>query len=257
MKDCVFFPDRYNGDMAKNKMLVELSESDPSGGDCGRDGCAPCDICGSSSPRCLQDPRMHRRYCFCADCGYIRTFAADLPSPEQERRRYLLHNNSPEDRGYVEYLSSFLSSALLPHLKPPAKILDFGSGPVPVGSNLLRSLGFEVDSYDPYFFPNTSWETRRYDAVLLIEVIEHIAEPLPVLHRLLSHLLPRGFLILRTMLHDGTPEFFDRWWYRRDPTHVSFFSRDTIEDITGLLSLELRGLYRECEIVLVRPGDEK
>jgi hypothetical protein len=51
-------------------------------------------------------------------------------------------------------------------------------------------------------------------------------------------LKPGGFLLLRTeMVSLGVA--FNDWWYVQDQTHINFFSKQTVETLSQILSLTI------------------
>lgn len=157
-----------------------------------------------------------------------------------------------QEKGYVEFLTSFLKESVIPRVKPGARVLDFGSGPVPVFSWLLQREGYQVDSFDIYFCPDRGWEKKHYQAIILMEVLEHISDPMTVLEALKKRLLPGGFIFIRTGIHFEDVPRFDTWWYRQDPTHIAFFSIRTIRYAAAALKLRLVSLENNRDIILQR-----
>ncbi len=150
-----------------------------------------------------------------------------MPSPEAEKKRYLLHKNDATDSGYSAWLEQFITEAVAPFVKPGSSILDFGSGPMPSLGEKLRTLGYRVSLYDPFFAPSPEWETQKFDAILLHEVFEHLLYPGLTLERLLSGIKPGGYLCIRSGFHADSTDSFDCWWYRSDVTHIGFMGRQT------------------------------
>ena len=105
-------------------------------------------------------------------------------------------------------------------------------GPAPVLAELLSSSGRPTESYDPLFRPDRSPLTARYDFLTCCEVFEHAHEPAQLLTQLSGLLRPKGMLAVMTRFY-GVEAPFDQWWYRRDPTHVSFYNADTMRWIAG------------------------
>ena len=95
---------------------------------------------------------------------------------------------------------------------------------------MLNSDGFEVDLYDPFFFPNQDIFTKQYDFITCTETVEHFFNPCEEFKTLDKLLLPGGWLGVMTDFIT-TEDAFDRWYYRRDPTHVVFYSEKTFEVI--------------------------
>lgn len=212
-----------------------------------------CPVCGSHISRTLQDQKNARVYLLCDNCRYIFLQPENHLSTEEQKRRYLRHRNSLEEEGYINFLSSFLQRVVIPHIERGAHVLDYGSGPVPAFSWLLDTNGYRVDSFDPFFFPDTSWEKETYRAAIMIEVLEHLSNPVGTLKNLRDRIAPGGYICIRSSLHDENPSHFATWWYRQDPTHVSFFSITTIEYLSTALGLRTISIADDRDIVLQRP----
>lgn len=187
-----------------------------------------CPLCSQDSKLIPVDGPLHRKYFQCSNCWLIFLDRQLLLSESDEKNRYLLHDNGPEQTGHV----SFLKRALEPvkhELSPEKAYLDFGCGPVPTLSEMLqRDYGVRCDIYDPLFFPDLPDE--KYDFIFVIECIEHFFNPskeFPVLKSLLN---PGGQLVIMTEPWTSL-ETFKTWYYPKDPTHVSFYHERTVEFI--------------------------
>jgi hypothetical protein len=93
----------------------------------------------------------------------------------------------------------------------------------------LRAAGFQnVFEYDLYFHSDPEILNREYDLVYASEVAEHFRNPAAEFRRLRGLLgSGGGKLVLMTLLY--TPERdFNSWSYRRDPTHLVFYSNETL-----------------------------
>ena len=191
-----------------------------------------------------------KTYHYCSICGIIQLDPTHFLSSAEEQERYLRHNNTPENRGYITYLTNFIDTAVIPYVKPEGEILDFGSGPVPVLSDILTSRGFSTQSYDPFFNDITDWETGSFNAIVAVEVFEHLHHPAKVFPRIQKALKPEGNLILRTLLHEENYKSFMKWWYREDKTHVTFYSEKTIKYICRRWDFVLIQIEGNCEIIL-------
>ena len=184
-----------------------------------------CSLCRSEQIRefAIVDSKTYWR---CDVCHLTFLSSESYLSPEEELARYLLHENSPEDCHYREFLSR-LTDHLIPKLEPGAKGLDFGSGPGPTLSVMLEEAGFLMDIYDPYFAPDTAPLERTYDFITCTETVEHFYHPAKEFYQLDTLLLPGGWLgIMTEML--ASDEDFANWWYHREPTHVCFYKRETM-----------------------------
>jgi SAM-dependent methyltransferase len=184
--------------------------------------------------------------------------AKTLPA-EMERKRYLAHINSPEDKGYVDMFKRFIEESIVPFQgkikRKKTTALDFGCGPGPVLAGLLKQNGYETDIYDIYFAPEPVYRRRTYDLITCTEVLEHLKDPLKEITELKKHLKPGGIMAAMTLFHpvDGTPggdKAFNRWWYRRDRTHISFYRPETFKCLANKLNLKILTVNEKNIVVL-------
>ncbi|MGK2961080.1 MAG: class I SAM-dependent methyltransferase [Gemmatimonadaceae bacterium] len=148
-------------------------------------------------------------------------------TPLQEVLRYCEHRNSADDAGYVQFLAR-LADPVRARLTEGARGLDYGCGPAPVLAAMFTAAGYPTDSYDPFFLGDESVHHKIYDFVSCSEVLEHVHDPLVFLTRLDSIVRKGGLVALMTRFY-GVDAPFPDWWYRRDPTHVCFYSPETME----------------------------
>jgi hypothetical protein len=184
-----------------------------------------CSLCGGrAAPFIAVTRKTSSRYYRCETCGFIALAPGERPAAAAAKARYLLHDNDPEDKGYREFVSGFVCRAIIPNAAPGARILDFGSGPRPLLATLLFERGFSCDLYDPNFARTRAWRRRTYDVVVLHEVAEHLANPGVTLAFLAERVAPGGAIAIRTRFPPTRDQDFAQWWYRMDPTHVSFYT---------------------------------
>jgi 2-polyprenyl-3-methyl-5-hydroxy-6-metoxy-1,4-benzoquinol methylase len=133
----------------------------------------------------------------------------------------------------------FLNKGVLP-FKNAGTALDFGSGPVPVLSGLIkRDYQFSIDYYDLHYQPEKSFENKKYDVILSTEVIEHVNNPIEIFSLLHDHLNEGGILSVMTLFHEKDEASFIKWWYRRDETHISFYTLKTLQLIAEKVGFEI------------------
>lgn len=184
----------------------------------------PCPLCaGGAAPFA---PGAARGALRCGTCALTFVPPERRLSPEAEKARYAEHDNRPDDPGYRDFLDRLLRP-LSERLEPGAEGLDFGCGPGPTASVMMRERGFAMTDYDPYFFPDEAALSRRYDFIVCTEVFEHLRKPAETMGLLERLLRPNGVLGAMTMLlaDDGA---FATWWYARDPTHIAFYKEETL-----------------------------
>jgi hypothetical protein len=200
---------------------------------------ALCKICGSET-RELYDTQMNDIYHVCPVCQYIFIDDRGYVSGEDEKERYLEHNNSYENEGYRHFLEGFLEEAVFPFCKKYKRALDFGSGPEPVLSRIMsEKYGIETDIYDLYFAPELSYLSKTYDLIVTTEVLEHLKDPVMTMRHISERLEIGGILAVMTLFHYNKDETFLKWHYRRDKTHIGFFTAKTLEVVGTKANLRL------------------
>ncbi len=178
------------------------------------------------------------KYFQCPNCDLIFIDDDFILNQKQEKERYSIHNNSLDNLGYVKMLNNFIVEAVAPFTNKLDSGLEFGCGPGPVLSQLLSSMGIKMDIYDPYFFNDKSFESKKYDLITSTEVLEHVRNPKEVLDVLVSILNKNGILSIMTLFHDNCD--FKTWWYRRDSTHICFYSSKTCYWIEKIFSIKIK-----------------
>lgn len=196
------------------------------------------DKCILCAENCLKpiEAAQPGRYYHCRVCDLIFLDPSMRLSRNKEKNRYLEHNNTIENAGYVAMFEDFLRTAVLPFVKAGAQALDFGCGPGPVLQELLKRHGFHAQVYDPYFAP--SMPQRTFDLITATEVLEHVYGPAKVWEGLAALLKRDAVLAIMTHFHPGQ-DAFAAWWYRRDPTHVVFYSEATFRWLCGAYGFRL------------------
>jgi 2-polyprenyl-3-methyl-5-hydroxy-6-metoxy-1,4-benzoquinol methylase len=159
-------------------------------------------------------------------------------SLEDERARYAHHDNSPSNEGYVRFLGE-VAHVVCGLVEPGARVLDFGSGEQAVLTELLRARGQKCTAYDPLYDLGPDALGEQYDVIVVCEVIEHLRGLRAELIRLAGRLRPGGHLVVRTRCYPSLADL-PAWWYARDPTHINFFAKPTLEHAARLCGLRWR-----------------
>ncbi|CAN5547202.1 hypothetical protein BH09GEM1_BH09GEM1_09430 [soil metagenome] len=197
---------------------------------------AACPLCRATDPVVLPE-NLERLYFRCPVCDLVFVHPDDRPQPAEESARYLAHQNSRDDAGYVDFLRR-IADPVCARMPVGSRGLDVGCGPVPVLAELLTERGRPTRYYDPLFHPAEDVFLDRYDFVTCTEVVEHAHEPATLFTQLIGALRPGGTLGVMTSLLDAQTTFAT-WWYRRDLTHVCFFSEVTMRWIGRRWSLDV------------------
>ncbi len=203
----------------------------------GNNSSLQCKVCGSDTVT-LDDSQHKITYSVCNHCEFIYKDIQYHISPEQEHTEYKKHNNSFESLGYVKMFERFIDE----HIKPlniNGVGLEYGSGPGPVLKELLSREGITMFDYDPFFNPNTDYKTRKYELITSTEVAEHFTNPIEEFEHIASLLKKDGYLAIMTSFHYNNPDTFLKWWYRRDFTHIAFYTPKTFEIIAEKCNLKI------------------
>ncbi len=195
----------------------------------------------SLCPLCKNQKTSHfhesenRIYMQCKNCDLVFVPSKYFINQSEEKAKYDNHQNTPQNQGYVDFLDRLLTP-LQTYLPKEAKGLDFGSGPGPTLSLIMAERGFSMDIYDYFYAKDPTVFEKQYDFITSTEVIEHLYNPLFELQRLWRCLKPNGVLGLMTAFR---VEDFARWYYKRDLTHIHFFTPKTFTWIAQKLDAEL------------------
>ena len=103
--------------------------------------------------------------------------------------------------------------------------------------------------YDPIYAPQESVLKNRYDFIACSEVVEHFRMPGREFGNLWQLLEPGGWLGIMTKLVLDQ-QAFSRWHYKNDPTHISFFSRETFSCLAEHFSAGLE--FVGSDVILLR-----
>lgn len=183
-----------------------------------------CPLCQSDHVEDYSSDK-DRDYLLCPGCHLVFVPQKQFLSKDEEKARYDQHQNSPDDPAYRNFLGR-LFRPLNKHLKPGSEGLDFGSGPGPTLSIMLLEAGYKMSIYDYFYANHPVVFTRQYDFITATEVVEHLHLPAEELDKLWNCLKPGGWLGIMTKQRVAHKDF-NNWHYKRDLTHVCFFSHKT------------------------------
>ena len=140
-------------------------------------------------------------------------------------KRYLKHENSLENEGYVQMFQEKIDILKAYEIR---SALDYGCGYEPVLKTLLERQGIEVDVYDLNFFPDIS-RSKLYDLVISTETFEHFRNPSEEISRISEKIVQGGILAIMTQFYPDDDKAFADWYYKNDPTHIIFYCPKTFQ----------------------------
>ena len=212
-----------------------------------------CPLCQTTSDYLTQ--AAAREYRYCPECRLISVPPRFHVSPEEEKERYLEHENSLDNEGYVQMFQRKID-LIQEHCPDLKTALDYGCGYAPVLKTLLERQGYRADRYDPIFFPHRE-TSQACDLIVSTETFEHFKNPAGELDTIAEWLQPRGYLAVMTQFYparDGRPDVpaFGDWYYQRDPTHISFYNTETFEWIAHHHKFDMIMNNRKDFVILQR-----
>lgn len=161
----------------------------------------------------------------CLDCDLRFLDPGQRLGFDDEKERYSQHNNDVNDPAYRRFVEPLFVQIQMRVLNKSCG-LDFGAGPGPALAQMFEQGGHKMEIYDPFFQPDTACLSKTYDFIVASEVAEHLYRPYVELQKIFHLLKPGGWLGIMTLLVEPATDFAN-WYYRRDPTHVVFYSRQT------------------------------
>ncbi|MFO6423384.1 class I SAM-dependent methyltransferase [Motilimonas sp. KMU-193] len=204
-----------------------------------------CPLCASHAVRFFLVDKK-RNYYRCQNCDLRFADAEHFLHGSAEKAIYDCHVNDPQDLRYQGFLNR-LTAPLLAQLAPKSSGLDYGCGPGPTLSNMLAEQGHQVALYDPFYYPERAALAKQYDFVTCTEVVEHFYRPAKDWPKLFALLKPHGWLAVMTQLASSDAQF-QRWYYKGDPTHVSFYSQTTMNWIAAQFNCQLA--FYDADVML-------
>ncbi len=206
-----------------------------------------CKICKNKTEK-IVDTELKKTFWHCLNCKFIFLDDEFFIDNLNEKKQYDQHNNSLENLGYVDMFEKFLDFCI--DSKKLNCALDFGSGPTPVLATLLKQRVTKVDYYDKFYQPKKIYENRKYDLITSTEVFEHLQNPKKELELLASCLKKGGKICIMTLFHNNSSQKFLKWWYRRDPTHICFYTPKTFEVLADMCDLKIFKTDKKRIIIL-------
>ncbi len=87
--------------------------------------------------------------------------------------------------------------------------------------------------------------TSSFDVITMIDLIEHVANPLALVEKARKVLKPGGLLVIVTPDIDSfAARVMGRWWWHLRPAHLCFFSRRSLTYLAGRTGFKILRLRR-------------
>ena len=209
-----------------------------------------CKICSGPAQLFYRD---WRSFYICPVCFFV--FTAETIGEDQQRTHFTSQDMQEPDfwnneaEKYIRFARQFVE---------PGTILDFGSGRGCL-SEALKAMGFDVSSFEPMIHGRFDRQAypRQFNLVIANQVIEHMTDIVSEIGNILPVLEPGGLLFFSSLFTDhfifdrDSPEYFKNWWYKDDPTHVSFYCFLTLDHVGKHTGLNIVG-YGPNAVALMR-----
>ncbi|MFQ5432369.1 MAG: class I SAM-dependent methyltransferase [Nitrospinota bacterium] len=176
--------------------------------------------------------RDSRRFYKCPSCGLI--FTNETAGNAASEKHYMSQWKSTDADFWKQQVDGLLS-VIHKYKMPVGRLLDFGSGAGEITKE-FQARGIEATPLDPMIngYLKDQNYPQKFEVVVGVEVIEHLPDMWDELKEIKRNLSADGIMLFTTILTDGfidsanEREQFRGWWYKDDPTHVSFFSRKSV-----------------------------
>ena len=195
----------------------------------------------------------------CEDCGLL--YKTPVPAADELARDYDAQPVERYDYRYVQPTEKRVID-LLATLPAGARVLDFGCNTGRLLSLLpphLERHGFEINQAAAdsaaargiHMIRSEEWldpAEARFDAVVLVDVFEHLDDPTGLLGKLWANLRPGGLLVLSTGNGDHWACRLDpaRFWYFRSYEHLVMLTRRFTDHLAQRLGGGVTEWQQEC-----------
>ena len=195
---------------------------------------ALCRICDSHSALFFHEVRKFYK---CPECSLI--FSEEIPGKEEEEKHYKTQWETTDPdfwKGQVDVLVQLINN-----YRTPKHILDFGSGSGEM-TREFQKRGYDITPLEPMIhgYLKEQRYSAQFDVVIAVEVLEHLSDPWCEIREIEKVLAPYGIVIFSTLLtnefidHPNAVNHFQNWWYKDDPTHISFFCNHVLSKMADM-----------------------
>ncbi len=226
----------------------------------------PCNICGAIKHELLF-LKKNFPIVKCTQCGLVSTILPDKFDTHTIYDDSYFHGGQVD--GYSDYKSTekilkaeFKSvlKTILPFFKGQKnkKLLEIGSAYgyfLDEAKEYFDCYGIEINQegvetsnkrglkvFQGELTDSILEKTGKVDVVVMLDVIEHLTDPLTVVKKLYENMNPGGIILIVTGNHDSilSTMMGDKWRLMTPPQHTFFFSTKTLKALVTKAGFEIR-----------------
>jgi 2-polyprenyl-3-methyl-5-hydroxy-6-metoxy-1,4-benzoquinol methylase len=171
-------------------------------------------------------------FCKCPVCALI--FTNETADNAAAEKHYKSQWNNTDANFWKQQVEGLLG-VIQRYRMPVGRVLDFGSGSGEITKEFQRR-DIDATPLEPmvHGYLKDQNYPHKFDVVVGVEVIEHLPNLSQELKEIDRFLADDGIMLFTTILTNSfidsanAVDVFKGWWYKDDPTHVSFFSNKSI-----------------------------
>jgi hypothetical protein len=214
---------------------------------------ASCRICGSAAKFLFGGKVLHVHdvsYFQCDFCGFVQTeepwwLPEAYASPMNYSDTGLINRNVVNVRK--------TATALYFLFDREGSFLDYGGG-WGLFTRMMRDTGFDFYWHDPHceniFARGFSLDNSRrdFDVLTAFEVLEHVADPVSEVKKMIS--LGRNIIFSTLLLPEPVPAL-EKWWYYSPEhgQHISFYTRKSLLLLASKLGLHFASNHSDFHVL--------
>ena len=181
-----------------------------------------CPICNTDAAPITQ--KLGIQYAKCSDCGTVFT-------TDNITSAIATENDLDEPRNWHWINKERIARVNEAFGQPVRKALDFGCGNGQL-VGLMIAKGAMAYGIDKDTSLNIDTTHGPYDAITMVEVIEHLSSPKTVLQKLADKLGPDGILYIETTFADNLPHISAASYVDPSIGHITILSMDALRRIS-------------------------
>ena len=189
----------------------------------------------------------------CPNCNFLQAGVTKSILAKLNRGEGFSAGTGTGGGGYREY---WISELLRKELGL-SRVLLYGTGNTPTFQRLYNEgvdvLGCDVSSdlitarkseYKERFFSANEFPQVRFDAIVAVEVFEHLLKPMEVIKLFTSHLAEGGVIAGTTDFYQGGD--ISNHIYIKSELHIAYWSRMSLETASKVIDRRVRLFELEC-----------